>query len=141
MADTPFATASDVEARWRTLTSEEETVAETLCADASDMIRSRWPDVDDRIAVGTLSADSLLRVVANMVKRAMINAGTEGVESRQQTAGPFGVNDKFANPDANLYFNAEDLRLLDGRGARRAFAVDLTAPPTSGDYYAAYYCQ
>lgn len=112
MAD-PFATYADVEARWRTLTSSEQTVATTLIADASDMIRTRWPDVDQRITDEALAAESVTRVVANMVKRAMIVGDNEGLESRQQTAGPFGVNDKFANPNANLYFTADDLRLFE----------------------------
>lgn len=132
MDDTPFATATDVADRWRTLTSTEALIADTLAFDASDMIRSRWPDVDARIAAGTLSAASLTRVVASMVKRAMIVGDSEGLESRAQTAGPFSVSDKFTNPNANLYFTAEDVRLLGGRAARRAFAVDLAPPQGLG---------
>jgi len=109
----PFATYEDVQARWRTLSSDEETVANTLAADASDMIRTRWPDVDARITSGALDADSVKRVVANMVKRAMIVGDNLGLESRSQTAGPFGVSDKYANPNANLYFTADDLRLFE----------------------------
>ena len=109
----PFATYEDVQARWRTLTSDEETVANTLAVDASDMIRTRWPDVDARITSGALDADSAKRVVANMVKRAMIVGDNVGLESRSQTAGPFGVSDKYANPNANLYFTADDLRLFE----------------------------
>lgn len=129
---TPFATYTDVEARWRTLTSEEQTTAATLAADASDMIRTRWPDVDDRIAAGSLTSPSLTRVVANMVKRAMIVGANEGLESHSEAAGPFNYSDKFTNPNANLYFTAEDVRLLDGRAARRAFGVDLSPniPPS-----------
>lgn len=126
MPEAPFATAIDVEERWRTLSPAETATANILASDASDMIRTRWSDVDDRIATGSLSADSLLRVVAGMVKRAMMNADVEGLESRAQTAGIFSVSDKYANPNANLYFTAEDLRLLDGRRGRRAFAVDLS---------------
>lgn len=133
MPETPFATADDVEARWRTLSSTEATTANTLSYDASDMIRTRWPDVDDRIASGSLTADSMTRVVASMVKRAMIVGDREGLESRAQSAGPFSVSDKFANPNANLYFTAEDLRLLDGRTGRRAFAVDLS--PNTAPYW------
>lgn len=131
MSELPFATAQDVEDRWRALTDNELAVATVLVNDASDIIRTRWPDVDDRVSAGTLTAASLLRVVAGMVKRAMISADAEGVESRSQVAGPFSVSDKFANPNANLYLTAEDVRLLGGRAARRAFAVDLSTnvPP------------
>lgn len=138
MADTPFATASDVAARWRTLTSEESARASVLAEDASDMIRARWPDVDDRVTAGTLSALSLTRVTANMVKRAMIVGDSEGLESRSEAAGPFNYSDKFANPNANLYFTAEDVRLLAGKRGGRAFGVDLSSnvPPCSyrGDW-------
>jgi hypothetical protein len=109
----PFATPEDVQARWRTLTSNELVVAEALIDDASDMIRTRWSDVDSRLTSGALTAGSVIRVVANMVKRAMIVGPSEGLESRSQTAGPFAVSDKFANPNANLYFTTDDLRLFE----------------------------
>ena len=138
MAETPFATATDVAARWRTLTSQETDRANVLAADASDMIRSRWPDVDERVAAGTLSELSLTRVVANMVKRAMIVGNNEGLESHSEGAGPFNYSDKFTNPNANLYFTAEDVRLLTGKRGGRAFGVDLSSnvPPCSyrGDW-------
>ncbi|MDB5716446.1 MAG: hypothetical protein JWO15_3843 [Sphingomonadales bacterium] len=126
MTEPPFATATDVAARWRTLTSDEQKVANQLALDASDMIRSRWPSVDSRIGSGALTAASLTRVVASMVKRAMMNGEVEGIASRAQAAGPFSKTDTYANPNANLYFTAEDIRLLDGRPPRRAFAVDLS---------------
>src|SRR5690349_11329851 len=103
----PFATYADVEARWRPLTSAEQDVATTLVDDASAMVRSRWTDVDSRIASGALTAADVIRVVASMVKRAMLNIATEGVEQQSQNAGPFGLTQKFANPSGNLYFTAE----------------------------------
>lgn len=112
MAD--FATWQDVQARWRPLTSAEQGVATTLLSDVSDMIRSRFPDVDARIANGSLTAASVKRVAAAAVKRAMIGSDAEGLEARAQTAGPFSVSDKFANPNGNLYLTAEDIRLLGG---------------------------
>jgi hypothetical protein len=110
----PFATAVDVELRWRPFTQAERDVADVLALDASDMIRSRWPDVDARITSASLTETSLIRVVAGMVKRAMISANSDGVESRTQAAGPFSISDKYANPTGSLYFTAEDIRLLDG---------------------------
>lgn len=131
----PFADSSDLQARWRTLTSEEVDRADVLLADASNMIRDRWPDVDARIAAGSLLADSLKRVVCNMVKVAMLSVDTEGLESIAVNTGPFGESRKFANPNGSLYFTAEMIRLLDGYGKkRRAFAVDLYSPPVGGDW-------
>lgn len=115
MAD-PFATYADVEARWRTLSDAERAAADVLAADASGMIRDRWSDVDARIANGALSSESVTRVVAFMVKRAMINADSEGLESRSQTAGPFSVSDKYANPTGNLFFSAADLLVFEPEG-------------------------
>lgn len=109
-----FASPADVEARWRTLSDTEEQVAVTLIEDAADMIRTRWPDVDSRIASGALSDYSVARVVAGMVKRAMQVGASEGLESRSQTAGPFVVSDTYSNPNANLFLNAEDIRLFEG---------------------------
>lgn len=110
---TAFATVSDVAARWRPLSDAEEIIAATLLDDASDIIRLRFPDVDDRITAGTLSADSVTRIVATMVKRAMINMDTAGVAQRSQTAGPFAVSDKFTNPTGNLYLTADELLLFE----------------------------
>ena len=117
---TPFATAEDVQARWRPLTDAEYLVADTLTADASDMIRVRWPDVDDRITAGSLDADSVLRVVANMVRRSMLVGDNEGWESRNESAGPFSHGGKLANPNGNLYFTADEIRLFDGSYTRRS---------------------
>lgn len=125
--DQPFAAPADVAARWRPLTDEETTTATALIADASNMIRTRWPSIDDRIAAGTVRAATVLRIVAAMVKRAMIVGSNEGVTKASETRGPFSMSAEFANPNANLYFTAEDVRALDPREGkpRRAFAVDL----------------
>lgn len=115
MAD-PFATHTDVEARWRPLSDAEDAVADILAIDASDMVRERWSNVDDRIAAGTLTADALTRIVAQMVKRAMIAGDALGLESRSQAVGPFSVSDKFSNPNGNLYLTSADVAYLDGAG-------------------------
>lgn len=123
----PFATAFDVAARWRPLTDTEQAVADVLIGDASAMVRSRWPDVDQRVESGALAEADVLRVVAAMVKRAMINGPVEGVEQQSQAAGPFSLSQRFTNPNANLYFTAEDLRLFDPEGARTRAVVGWLA--------------
>lgn len=112
----PFATHTDVESRWRPLTDAEDAIADQLAIDASEMIRERWSDVDDRVTAGSLAADTLTRIVAQMVKRAMISADAEGLDSRSETVGPFAVSQKYANPNGNLYFSANDIATLDGTG-------------------------
>jgi hypothetical protein len=99
-----------------------------LAADASDMIRDRWDDVDDRVASGELRETSLTRIVAGMVKRAMLGSDHEGWETFTETKGPFMRGGSLANPNANLYFTTEDLRILDGTAASgSAFVIDLGA--------------
>ena len=120
-----FAVPADVEARWRTLTPDERSRAAVLLEDASDMIRSRFPDVDSRLASGALRDSTLERITAGVVKRAMSVGDQEGVASAQQTAGPYTTTSTYANPNANLYLSREDLRALSGTPRRRAFAVDL----------------
>lgn len=125
----PFATHAELEARWPSFPYEQQDYADKLLVDASNMIRDRWPDVDARIAAGSLLAESVERVVCQMVKAAMLNPETEGLESLGVTTGPFGTQQKFSNPTGSLYFSAEMIRLFDGYGKkRRAFAVDLSQP-------------
>lgn len=111
----PLAEPADVEALWRPLSDDEATVATRLLRIASRIVRTRYPDVDDRIAAATLAAEDVADVVAMMVKRAMQAPAADGVESASWTAGPFGTNTKYSNPDGNLYMTAEE-KLLFGEG-------------------------
>lgn len=124
---TPFATTADLADRWPSYSADQEIYAMTLLADASAMIRERWRDVDARIASGALMSDSLVRIVCGMVKRAMINTDSEGLQSHSETAGTLSEQRTFTNPDGNLYPTSSDVRVLDSRPTRRAFAVDLSS--------------
>jgi len=117
MADEPFATYTDVEAVWRTLTEYEISRAEKLIEYASRKVRREFPGIDARIAAGSLDALDVEMVVVAMVKRAMMNSALEGVESQQQTAGPFAQTVRPSNPDGSLYFTKAELASL---GVRRA---------------------
>lgn len=112
MAD-PFADSSDVAARWRPLTTDEEDTADVLCADASNVIRARFPGIDSQVAGGQVDAAVLTQVVAGMVKRAMI-APADGVTSQSESAGPFSRSQSFANPLGNVFLTAADLVLILG---------------------------
>ncbi|MBJ8342780.1 hypothetical protein JGU71_28210 [Antrihabitans sp. YC3-6] len=113
MAD-PFATPQDVESRWRPLSVSESAIATTLLADASQMIRERWPDIDARIASGAVAELTVVRIVCGMVKRAMLAPEADGVSQQSLSALQFGMTRTFANPTGNLYFNAADIAALDG---------------------------
>jgi hypothetical protein len=107
MAD-PFATADDVAARWRPLTSDEEDQANLFAGDASALIRARFPGIDGQVDPAILTI-----VVAGMVKRAMI-APDDGVSQESETVGPYSRSQSLANPLRNVFLTAADLVLIEG---------------------------
>lgn len=108
-----FANYQDVAARWRPLTTAEESVADVLAMDASALIRARFPGIDAQVANGSVDADVLTMVVAGMVRRAMI-APLEGVSQDSETVGPYSHSQTFANPMRNVYLSDTDLTLILG---------------------------
>lgn len=122
-----YATAADLEARWRPLSDVERVRADTLLGDASRRVRRRFPSTDARIASGALDVLEVVDVVAGMVKRVMlVGAEAESVSQQSQSAGPFSLSQTYTNPMGDMYFTANDLALLSEGTARRAFTVDLT---------------
>lgn len=125
----PFADVSDLEARWRSLTPSEQTLATTLLADASAQVRAECPDVDERIADGSLDPDVPRRVVCAMVKRAMLAPADQApMAQMQQTAGPFSLSGTFVNPTGDLYLTKTERRLL-GCARVRASSVQMGPVP------------
>jgi hypothetical protein len=109
----PFATADDVAARWRPLSSDEQDRADLLASDASALIRARYADVDARVASGDLDGQTVTIVVAGMVRRAMIGtAAGDGVTQSSETVGPFSHSQSYANPMGNLFPCGVRCRLL-----------------------------
>ncbi len=128
----PFATAADLAAGWRTLSSDEESRATVLLARASRIIRARRPGIDALIAAGDIDADLVGDVACAMVKRAMQGpVNMDGVTQAQQTAGPFSQGVSFANPSGDLYLSKSDKADL-GIGVQRAACIDLI-PESSSD--------
>lgn len=109
----PFASAQDVADRWRPLTSAEEAVADTLVADASALIRARFPGIDAQVASGGIDAQILTAITANMVKRALI-APADGVTQQSESVGPYSHSQTYANPLGNVFLTQADLTLILG---------------------------
>jgi len=111
----PFADISDVSARWRPLTSDEETQADALLRDASARLRAEFPTIDAQLTSGSVDPDAVVAVACRMVIRAMVGtAAGQGVTQQSQTAGPFSSSATFANPMGNLYITRDDERLIRG---------------------------
>lgn len=128
--EVPFATAADLAARWRTLSTAEQATATTLLGDASNLILSECPTanvVDDSDAAEVANRQLLLkRIVCAVVKRAMIGGGEmAGVSQHQQTAGPFSQNMSFSNPMGDLYLTKPERRSLPC-GSQTAFTVSMS---------------
>lgn len=130
MPTTVFATPSDLEARWRPLSDDEENRAAVLLEDASLRVLRRFPTLEARIAAGTLQVQEVTAVVCGMVRRAMIAGGLDGVTQRTDGAGPYQQSVTYANPQGNLYLTADDLAILSAGGTGRVRSVRLT---TAGD--------
>lgn len=105
-----FADVSDIQARWRTLTSAEQARAAVLAEDASAMLAS-MVDFD----VADLGQMELLKVVCcNMVIRAMSASESEafGADSMTVTAGPYTQTYSYSNPSGDMYLTRAEKRML-----------------------------
>lgn len=104
-----YAEISDIESRWRDLTSDEEAQATVFLDDASAML-SKLVDVD---ADDTEQAYLLKMVCADMVIRKMsASSDAVGVDQSSITAGPYSQTYHFANPTGAMYVTKAEKHLL-----------------------------
>lgn len=120
-----YATVTDVESRWRPLSTEESARATVLLEDASQILRDEYALTVEQEAA---KAPTLARIVAQMVIRAL-TAGLDlaGVESITAGTGPFSESRKFTNPNADLYLTKAERKQLGLGGRQVAFEVDPLA--------------
>lgn len=83
----PLATWQELQSSYRQLTEPEQQDATVLLQWASALLRSKCPDLDRRVAAGTLDPDLPRLVVCEMVKRAVRNP--EGL--RTDVTGPYSA--------------------------------------------------
>jgi hypothetical protein len=123
-----YATTADLEARWRPLSSGQETsTASTLLADASVFIRAECPGIDQKVTDLLVDEELLTATVCAMVKRAMVGGeDLAGVSNEQETAGPFMRGRTYSNPLGDLYLTRQERRRL-GYGGVRAGNVPMAA--------------
>lgn len=119
----PFAEPQDVANAWRPLTAAEESVATTLIGYASSILRGRFPDVDQRVADGKLSADIPQLAVVNMVIRVLRNP--DGVRSESIDDYSISYSDVTL---AGLELTAAEVALLAPSGAKSRPRQIRTAP-------------
>lgn len=114
-----FATHEDLQDRWKELSDEEVSRADVLLEDASVWLREWFPDLESRIAAGSIDAAVAKMVACAMVKRAMISSGNEGITyaQRSEVYGPMSHQTglTYKNPEGNLYITVAERDLLDGQ--------------------------
>lgn len=105
-----FAVVSDIEARWRDLTTAEDSRAAVLIDDASAML-SALVDVDPD---DSEQAELLKAVCCTMVIRAMSATESDlfGVTQTSMTAGPYSQSTSYLNPSGDMYLTKLEKRLL-----------------------------
>ena len=126
MADNPdwpdvFATVEDLEARWHKLTDDEQAIAASKLADATDILKARCKDWERQ------PANRLARICCAMVKRSMQAdvQNPNALSQFAQTAGPFSESGTYSNPNGDLYPLRSELKDL-GVGKQKAYAVDMS---------------
>ena len=105
-----FADVSDIESRWRELSTDEEARATTLIDDASAML-SALAAVDE---TDEEQAELLKMVCCNMVIRAMSASEYDafGASQMSMTAGPYSQQWTYTNPTGDMFITKMEKRLL-----------------------------
>ena len=127
-----YADASDLEVRWRTLTTDEQERAEALLDDASAMLDA-YVTVDE---TDEQQMKLLKIVVCNLVERAMSTGGDIfGVTQQSMTAGPYAQTFNYANPTGDLYITKSEKRLLgiSGTGKGRTIMYQMAGDADEGN--------
>ncbi|MCC3277530.1 hypothetical protein LJ753_16825 [Arthrobacter sp. zg-Y20] len=119
----PFANVDDLKARWPDFPTGAEAHAMVLLEDASQFILDTVP------TAANATEATRRRVVCAVVRRAM-PVQDAGMESIQQTAGPFSQLVKPVNPNGDFYLTKQEQTAL-GAGAVRAFGVPVGGAPCS----------
>lgn len=122
-----WAIIEDIEGRWPASEGEIPSTDERLIVlieDAEDTILREFPDVQGRIDADTLPVNRVVKVVARMVIRHLLNPS--GYRAQTQGAGAFQQTITFGGEDPGaLYLSDEDRRDL-ASGRSRAFTIDTT---------------
>lgn len=114
----PFATLEELKARWPDFPVGGEAHAGVLLEDASQFILDTVPSAE------FAPAATRRRVVCSVVRRAMSAGDLSGMESVQQSAGPFQMTEKAANPHGDFYLTKSEKKAL-GAGVQKAFGVQV----------------
>lgn len=123
-----YAEVSDIETRWRDLSTGEEARATALLDDASAML-GQLVDIRERDE----QQEGLLKIVCcNMVIRAMSASEYDafGASQMSMTAGPYTQQFTYSNPSGDMYLTKMEKRLL---GVTSGY-IDTIRPMMAGEH-------
>lgn len=121
----PFATLTELKERWPDFPLGADAHATVLLDDASQFILDTVP------TAGAATPSTRRRIVCAVVRRSMPDAdGLAGMETLQQSGGPFQVTMKPVNPSGDFYLTKQERKAL-GDGAQRAFGVQVAGTAAS----------
>lgn len=115
----PFATLLELQQRWPDFPVGADAHATVLLEDASQFILDTVP------SAGLASESTRRRIVCAVVRRAIPSqGGYDGMESVQESAGPFSQTFKPVNPAGDFYLTKAEKQAL-GAGVQKAFGVQI----------------
>jgi hypothetical protein len=115
----PFATLDELKDRWPDFPVGADAHATILLEDASQFI------LDTVSTAGSATVSTRRRIVCAVVRRAMPDgSGMNGMESVQETTGPFSTTFKPVNPAGDFYLTKQEKSAL-GAGASKAFGASI----------------
>lgn len=119
-----FATVESLQEGWRTLTSDEEVIAQTLLVRASAylvaLLQRNNIEVDTSDDIQQINLET---VCCNMIRRVM-DAPTGGASSISQGIGATNASVSFSNPDASLYLSKSDMLALGLTGKSKYRSIE-----------------
>ena len=123
-------TVADLEARFRSLTADEQTVAQALLDDAWAILLVSKPNLEQQITDGAIAPEVVTFVVAAMVLRVLRNPN--GV--RQWSVDDYSETRDPSIASGGLYVSTEELALLAPAGTGSGAAFTIT-PASDGPGY------
>lgn len=105
-----FASPEDVRARWDGAPDDDRRLA-VLLADAAVWLLSTFPQIPDT-PTGKL-AHVLQMVSCSMVKRALVAADNDHLDSIAQSAGVFSQTRSFRNSEGNFYLTSQERTMIE----------------------------
>ena len=123
-------TVADLEARFRSLTADEQTVAQALLDDAWAILLTQKPNLDAQLAAEEIAPEIVTFVVSAMVLRVLRNP--DGI--RQWSVDDASFTRDSALSAGGLYVSPEELGLLAPAGSGSGAAFTIT-PGNDGPGY------